>query len=354
MKNDNEENLKMFENIGNHQIFSRYSGELNRIFKDRSFEKFYGNLVSNRKHKSDDLLKYFGGTDDEMKRFSTYTEQRQFNPIKYKKFLKELDLEEEKEKEKLRTYRNQFKITKEEDENILREKDEKRKKIRTDRLYFKYPDMGKYKPNYRSVRKNLPRIYLSKYQFDPIKKYPIEGRNLWPIKKDDIPIKLTTCEKFMNDMNLTNEEKEEIKLSKTYDFSKMSKIPNKNKVMRFDYYTSRKPLNEEPITKNIVSTLDLPSTCSPQYIKGLIQFHRMSTDIENTKFIPDPDKIKDPNPPLGIYKPNYKYLENNYRDIYIKRNPLVSRKSQVKKLMYNYKVPVDYQIVDKLNSIEKK
>ena len=146
MSKDNEENVKMFENIGSHEILSRYSGELNRVFKDKSFNKFYGDLVANRRHKTDDLSKYFG--DDENKRFNTYTETRKFNLNKFKKFIKELNIEEEKEKEKIRTYRNQFKITKQEDKKIKKEKDEKRKKIITDRIFFRYPDMGKYKPNY--------------------------------------------------------------------------------------------------------------------------------------------------------------------------------------------------------------
>ena len=48
----------------------------------------------------------------------------------------------------------------------------------------------------------------------------------------------------------------------------------------------------------------------------------------------DPDKIKDPNPPLGMYKPNYKYFERNCRDIYIKRHPVINPHSKIKKIMY--------------------
>ena len=110
MNKDNEENVKIFESIGSHEILSKYSGELDRVFKDRSFNKFYGDLVANRHHKSDDLSRYYG--EDENKRFYTYTEARKFNIKKFRKFIKELDLEEEKEKEKIRTYRNQFKIVK--------------------------------------------------------------------------------------------------------------------------------------------------------------------------------------------------------------------------------------------------
>ena len=345
MSKDNEENVKIFENIGSHEILSRYSGELNRVFKDKSFNKFYGDLVANRRHKTDDLSKYFG--DDENKRFNTYTETRKFNLNKFKKFIKELNIEEEKEKEKIRTYRNQFKITKQEDKKIKKEKDEKRKKIITDRIFFRYPDMGKYKPNYRAIRKNLPNIYLSRYEFDPNKKYPIVGRDLWPMKKEVEPIKLMkSTSKLLSDSN------DETEITKSLDFSpeKTNKFYGRNKVMKFDYYTSRKPLIEESITKDIISSLDLPSSCSPRYVKGLIEFNRMSTDIENTKFIPDPDKIKDPNPPLGMYKPNYKYFERNCRDIYIKRHPVINPHSKIKKIMYQYRVPMEYQIIHKLNN----
>ena len=339
MKKDNEENLKLFEGMGINQNFSNYSGELNRIFKEKSFDKFYNDLLSNRKYKSNDNLNYFN-TENKFKKFNSFIEKRDFNRTKYKKFIEKLNLEEEREKEKLKQYKNQFKITKKPNELTLFEKQLKRRKIIEDRINFNYPDMGKYNPNYKSIRKNLPKIELSRYDFDPNKKYPITGRDLFPIKKDTF-----------NLLSNENEENEDnnIKISKTYDFSREKKFSGRNSVLKFDFYTSRKPLAEDKITKNIIDNSEMPNSCDPKKLKGLVVFNKMSTDIENTKFIPDPDKIKDPNPPIGMYKPKFNHLSRNSRDIYINRLPVINKLTKVKKLMYSYNVPSQYQLIGDLN-----
>ena len=339
MKKDNEENLKLFEGMGINQNFSNYSGELNRIFKEKSFDKFYNDLLSNRKYKSNDNLNYFN-TENKFKKFNSFIEKRDFNRTKYQKFIEKLNLEEEREKEKLKQYKNQFKITKKPNELTLFEKQLKRRKIIEDRINFNYPDMGKYNPNYKSIRKNLPKIELSRYDFDPNKKYPITGRDLFPIKKDTF-----------NLLSNENEENEDnnIKISKTYDFSREKKFSGRNSVLKFDFYTSRKPLAEDKITKNIIDNSEMPNSCDPKKLKGLVVFNKMSTDIENTKFIPDPDKIKDPNPPIGMYKPKFNHLSRNSRDIYINRLPVINKLTKVKKLMYSYNVPSQYQLIGDLN-----
>ena len=148
-----------------------------------------------------------------------------------------------------------------------------------------------------------------------------------------------------------NEENEDnnIKISKTYDFSREKKFSGRNSVLKFDFYTSRKPLAEDKITKNIIDNSEMPNSCDPKKLKGLVVFNKMSTDIENTKFIPDPDKIKDPNPPIGMYKPKFNHLSRNSRDIYINRLPVINKLTKVKKLMYSYNVPSQYQLVGGLN-----
>ena len=339
MKKDNEENLKLFEGMGKNQIFSHYSEELDRIFKEKSFDTFFNNLLSNKKYKSNEHSKYFN-PEDEHKRFNSFIEKRDFSRTKYQKFIEKLNLEEEREKEKLKQYKNQFKITKKPNELTLFEKQLKRRKIIQDRINFNYPDMGKYNPNYTSIRKNMPKIELSRYDFDPNKKYPIIGRDIFPIKKDTL-----------NQLSNENEENENynINVSKTYDFSRKKKFSGRNNVLKFDFYTSRKPLAEEKITKNIIDNSEIPNSCDPKKLKGLVVFNKMSSDIENTKFIPDPDKIKNPNPPIGMYKPKFIYLSKNSRNIYINRLPVINKLTKVKKLMYSYNVPSQYQLVGGLN-----
>ena len=50
-KEDRRENLKMFQGMEKQDLFSKYSGELNQVFRDKSFNKFYNELHSGKKVK---------------------------------------------------------------------------------------------------------------------------------------------------------------------------------------------------------------------------------------------------------------------------------------------------------------
>ena len=49
IKDDRKENIKMFQGMEKQFLYSKYSGELNQIFKENSFNVFYKNLISNNK-----------------------------------------------------------------------------------------------------------------------------------------------------------------------------------------------------------------------------------------------------------------------------------------------------------------
>ena len=93
INNDRIENIKLFENIEKQDTFSKYTDELNRIFGDRSFDKFYDNLISNRRIHDDIFFQMFEKTN-KLKRYHNFDIKR------YKHFITELKNEEIKEEEK--------------------------------------------------------------------------------------------------------------------------------------------------------------------------------------------------------------------------------------------------------------
>ena len=52
-KEDRRENLKMFQGMEKQYSFSKYSEELNQLFGDKCFNKFYNELHSGRKRPRD-------------------------------------------------------------------------------------------------------------------------------------------------------------------------------------------------------------------------------------------------------------------------------------------------------------
>ena len=79
----------------------------------------------------------------------------------------------------------------------------------------------------------------------------------------------------------------------------------------------RKPLITENITSNIISNTEV-NNISHEKIKGLVEFNKMSSNLEIGSFLNKKSII----PPLGFYQPNYDYVQTKSPQIYLKRkNP---------------------------------
>ena len=158
LKKDNLNNIKLFQNIEKHDTFSKYSIELNRIFGDRTFKKFYYNLVMNRKFKDDNFIKVFE------KNKLSYKLYKNFDLTKYQNYLTELEKEEENDEIIRKNFKNKFKFFKKEQKDDY-SKTESKSNSKEKKYIPSVPDIGRYNPNYNSIRKNQPNIIFSRNKF---------------------------------------------------------------------------------------------------------------------------------------------------------------------------------------------
>ena len=104
---------------------------------------------------------------------------------------------------------------------------------------------------------------------------------------------------------------------------------------------------------NTENDLELPNYYTQKYIKGNIDFEKISSN-KNIKSYFDEVSNKGKNPPLGFYQPKYDSIMSKTRDIYFVKKALpTSRQKQFKKIIYSYDVPYNYQIAPSLNERTK-
>ena len=127
---------------------------------------------------------------------------------------------------------------------------------------------------------------------------------------------------------------------------KSKSIKDNNHCLRFETYTSRKPLNKTIIYNTDIRT-ELPNYYTSKYIKNNINFNKIS----NTPNYIEQAISRDQNPPLGFYQPKYNYVFNNIdKNIYIyKKNVSHFPRNHLKKIFCEYNVSQDYQTVPSLN-----
>ena len=338
LKKDNLNNIKLFQNIEKHDTFSKYSIELNRIFGDRTFKKFYYNLVMNRKFKDDNFIKVFE------KNKLSYKLYKNFDLTKYQNYLTELEKEEENDEIIRKNFKNKFKFFKKEQKDDY-SKTESKSNSKEKKYIPSVPDIGRYNPNYNSIRKNQPNIIFSRNKF----KIKLQ-KNFTEEKK-----KICTSpsqpninnRKNLNKINILN-HKNINKSQKSLAFNSKSNkniLNSTNHALRFSLYSKRKPLiNESTIYSNYSNSNSNPNIFQNN-IKGLVEFNKMSTNLKINSFIPRQTKI----PPLGFYEPKYDFIQTKSPEITIKRNPKITKKMKLKKILYEYNVPLQYELITNLN-----
>ena len=350
INNDRIENIKLFENIEKQDTFSKYTDELNRIFGDRSFDRFYDNLISNRRIYDDIFFQMFDKTH-RIKKFNN------FDIKKYKHFITELKQEEKKEEEKRKNFRNQFKFKKREIKDYsVKSYDSDKKSNSKDKKFGPIADIGRYNPNYNSIRKNEPKIFISKNGFIPnikLKDNLSKRKKIFfsspsepnIIKTDNNNINNNKQEnKILNKRQRNNSEV----LLTTQNSKFKTSFLNMNKTnhaLRFSKYTNRKPLIIDSNNNFSDSNNHIINSKSQNNIKGLIEFNKMSSNLKMNSYIVNNEEI----PPLGAYEPKYDYIRTKSPDCFISKKPIIQKQIKLKKILCEYNVPLEYKLITNLN-----
>ena len=251
------------------------------------------------------------------------------------------------------------------------------------------PEVGRYSPSYDVINKHVYEVSFSKIGRNEIsrnnpqkvnnsegKKYfnnllskkskdKAKERDIYNSRKYMSPISNSSKKRYMILTNSENKKKLVIKNKDNKDnkdgkdlsniYKRTSLILNKfkdNHCLKFENYTSRQS-SIRKISYNTENDIELPNYYTQKYIKGNIDFEKISSN-KNIKSYFDEVSHRVKNPPLGFYQPKYDSVMSKTRDIYFVKKALpTSRQKQFKKIIYSYDVPYNYQIAPSLNERTK-
>jgi len=184
------------------------------------------------------------------------------------------------------------------------------------------------------IEKNKSKIYFTPISTSPQKRQ-ITLNDLYDRseKKNKLVMKIKDGEKMKDIYRKTNDA--------------LNKFKN-NHCLKFENYTPRKS-SIRKIPYNTENNVELPNYYTEKYIKGNIDFEKISSNKKIKSYFEEiAKKIK--NPPLGLYQPKYNSVMDKIRDIYFTKKTLPSsRQKKLKDIIYSYDVPYNYQIVPSLN-----
>ena len=361
-RKDHSENKKLFCDIKTHQKYSLYGTELNRIFGDRSYDQFYKGLLENKKMSINNFKKMFekpvikGG----IKKIESPFDIKLFTTC-----LKKMDLKSKQLEYKIKHPHilNPSKYSQEVERKL---------KILSERFRLPdIPDIGRYNPNYNSVRTHsfYPTFASSDYDyFNTYKKNvyahnislvkePLPEENISKINIKKKPLKNLKNSYLNTDPNISNRNNKSIldKSVKSTDYNNMSQMMStssfgdekNNHCLRFDSYSPRKPI----VNKLMYDSEVMNNSTNYRLfsnIKGTVDFNKSSNS--NTGCYFDEIAKNNNNPPLGMYQPNFDFISKKTVNIFLnKRLPPSPKLALLKKIITCYKTTSEYKTVSGLN-----
>ena len=210
-ENDNRENQQIFHDIEQSKKYSNYSIELNQTFGDKSYEKFYKNLIEHKKARCLNFMSMFQKPKNATG-LKVYEEP--FNISEFKSALKEMKIKNDKLLYRIKNpyttrykYKSEQKTKEEKEIEKENEKDAKNTKrskkedksvkiIKIDnlknsrkfnrklngKLYLpEVPDVGRYRPTYNVLDKHTYQVAFSQKTFDDFNKKDVKlnSRNIF-------------------------------------------------------------------------------------------------------------------------------------------------------------------------------
>ena len=109
IRDDRKENIKMFQGMEKQFLYSKYSGELNQIFGEKSFNYFYTNLLSARKKYKNKISNIENYNSPDSKYKNNPLQNVNFDIKSYKHFIKDLNKELKLEEKKRKKYKENLK-----------------------------------------------------------------------------------------------------------------------------------------------------------------------------------------------------------------------------------------------------
>ena len=122
-----------------------------------------------------------------------------------------------------------------------------------------------------------------------------------------------------------------------------------NHCLKFDSYSSRKPLVYKKMYTTELVYNNKKNNFFSRNMKGVIDFNRISNSKYGSYF----DEIirNNNNPPLGMYRPKYDFMDKKTRNIFLdKKGPLYPKFAKLKKILCGFDISSEYKLTPSLNS----
>ena len=376
-RKDHKENVKLFRDLKTNQKYSMYGTELNRVFGDKSYDVFYNDLLHQKKVPINNYKKMF---EKPVAKGGIKKIEHPFNIESFTNSLKNMQIKQEELEYKIKHPHNlsSSPYTKLKEEMIKKKKSQNS----PDKIILPdIPDIGRYNPNYDSVRihpfyPTFARIdftNFNKYKNNAIKHQISEvkkNNNDSSINISEPNIKsknkssLLKTEHFMTDPSHYKKNKSKISkrnlnnsnsnnnISQFISTSTVGEEKN-NKSIKFDSYSGERPMVNKKLydseMKNNITNYN-PIRC----IKGNVDFNKISSNSHLRSFFDEIIKNNN-NPPLGMYQPNYDFISKRPINIYLnKKDPPSPKLAKLKKLIYSFNITSEYQMAPSLNNFYKK
>ena len=370
-KKDHKENKKLFLDIKSHPKYSLYATELNRVFGDRSYDRFYKGLLENKKMGINNFRKMF---EKPVVKGGIKKIEEPFDIKVFTSCLKKMDTKSKELEYKIKhphiLNSSHYKYSKEV---------EKKLKILSTRFRLPdIPDIGRYNPNYDSVRTHsfLPIFASSDYDYFNKYKKNVYAHKISLVKEpmpedliyDNKKIKKSRNNKVYlktepNDNNKNNKsfmersQKSSRSIKSDFNSSQLMSTSSfgdekNNHCLRFDSYSPRKP-----ILYNIMYDTKLVNNNTNynlfKNLRGNVDFNKSSNSNFGSYF--DEIAKNSNNPPLGMYQPNFDFINKKTVNIFLNKRETPSPKlAQLKKIITSFNITAEYKTVSGLNEYTKR
>ena len=358
---DHRENLKLFKDIKAKEKFSIYASELNRVFGDRSYERFYKNLFTNKRIHLNNFKKMFEKPiiKGELRKIQEPFDIKEFNNC-----MKKMEKKNQEYEYKLKHPHNLKYSPYQKSKDLA----ELKKKISSKQFHLPdIPDIGRYNPNYQSINTHSFLPTFSSLNYDDFKKYKKNVyahdtlSNINNIKKQNKKYKSNVNnfrrnqslknERFKTEFNYVGRNTEfndsQSNISQYLSTSSFGDEKN-NHCLKFDSYSPRKPLINKMYTTELLYN-DKNKNVISRNMKGVIDFNRISNSNFGSYF--DEISRNNNNPPLGMYQPKYNFIEKKTVNIYLdKKEPISPKLAKLKKILCGFDISSEYKLAPGLNN----
>ena len=358
---DHRENLKLFKDIKAKEKFSIYASELNRVFGDRSYERFYKNLFTNKRIHLNNFKKMFEKPiiKGELRKIQEPFDIKEFNNC-----MKKMEKKNQEYEYKLKHPHNLKYSPYQKSKDLA----ELKKKISSKQFHLPdIPDIGRYNPNYQSINTHSFLPTFSSLNYDDFKKYKKNVyahdtlSNINNVKKQNKKYKSNVNnfrrnqslknERFKTEFNYVGRNTEfndsQSNISQYLSTSSFGDEKN-NHCLKFDSYSPRKPLINKMYTTELLYN-DKNKNAISRNMKGVIDFNRISNSNFGSYF--DEISRNNNNPPLGMYQPKYNFIEKKTVNIYLdKKEPISPKLAKLKKILCGFDISSEYKLAPGLNN----